>query len=215
MAIVPIPRAPIEVQVDGADPRIKFVAVSEQNLSAIESDLAAIREENERLKEDNADHETLFILRHDADVRAIKRWRKAHPGNELVLPDQAELCVWLLDQDTRLRRERDEARKNVRVWKDLAQPAIERAEQAEREAKRSRDDIRALVVDRDDAQDRAERAGAALRRVTTAVNEADSKDAKGWPPQTKGRTVHAYGEYIDGVTDTVCWIRAALEVGDG
>jgi hypothetical protein len=36
-------------------------------------------------------------LRWNADMRAIKRWREAAPGRELVLPDHADLCVWLLD----------------------------------------------------------------------------------------------------------------------
>lgn len=39
-----------------------------------------------------------FDLRWKADMRAIKRWRKAHPGNELRQPDHADLCVWLLEQ---------------------------------------------------------------------------------------------------------------------
>lgn len=37
-----------------------------------------------------------FDLRWKADIRAIARWREAHPGNELVMPDHADLCVWLL-----------------------------------------------------------------------------------------------------------------------
>lgn len=39
-----------------------------------------------------------FQLRWDADMRAIKRWQAAHPGNELVWPDHADLVVWLMDQ---------------------------------------------------------------------------------------------------------------------
>jgi hypothetical protein len=37
-------------------------------------------------------------LRWKADMRAIKRWQKAHPGNDLVWPDHADLCVWLMEQ---------------------------------------------------------------------------------------------------------------------
>lgn len=44
------------------------------------------------------DLEDLFDLRWKADMRAIRRWRKANPGNERVLPDHADLVVWLLDQ---------------------------------------------------------------------------------------------------------------------
>lgn len=39
-----------------------------------------------------------FELRWKADMRAITRWRDANPGNELVLPDHADLVVWLLEQ---------------------------------------------------------------------------------------------------------------------
>jgi hypothetical protein len=39
-----------------------------------------------------------FNLRWNADMRAVKRWRAANPGNELVLPDHADLVVWLLEQ---------------------------------------------------------------------------------------------------------------------
>lgn len=39
-----------------------------------------------------------FKLRYDADMRSIKRWQEAHPGNDLVWPDHADLVVWLLEQ---------------------------------------------------------------------------------------------------------------------
>lgn len=41
----------------------------------------------------------LFDLRWEADMRAIKRWQAANPGNDLVWPDRADLVVWLLDRD--------------------------------------------------------------------------------------------------------------------
>jgi hypothetical protein len=44
-----------------------------------------------------------FNLRWKADMRAIKRWQEAHPGNELTWPDHADLCVWLLEENDRLR----------------------------------------------------------------------------------------------------------------
>lgn len=50
------------------------------------------------VSQDNADYEATFELRHAADMRAIARWREAHPGKELVMPDHADLCVWLLEQ---------------------------------------------------------------------------------------------------------------------
>lgn len=37
-------------------------------------------------------------VRRGADSRAMKLWHKAHPGNERVWPDHADLCVWLMEQ---------------------------------------------------------------------------------------------------------------------
>ena len=37
-------------------------------------------------------------LRWKADMRAIERWRAAHPDKELVWPDHADLCVWLMGE---------------------------------------------------------------------------------------------------------------------
>ena len=39
-----------------------------------------------------------FDLRWEADMRAIKQWREANPGNEDVFPDHTDLCVWLMGQ---------------------------------------------------------------------------------------------------------------------
>jgi hypothetical protein len=44
------------------------------------------------------EHEQSFNLRWKADMRAIRRWQEAHPGNDLTWPDHADLCVWLLEQ---------------------------------------------------------------------------------------------------------------------
>lgn len=33
-----------------------------------------------------------------ANERATKRWQAAHPGKELVIPDQAKMVEWLLDE---------------------------------------------------------------------------------------------------------------------
>ena len=40
-----------------------------------------------------------FDLRWNADMRARKLWQEAHPGNDLVWPDHADLCVWLMEQE--------------------------------------------------------------------------------------------------------------------
>jgi hypothetical protein len=53
-----------------------------------------------QLRAEIADYETTFKFQRDANQRAIKRWQEAHPGNDLVWPDQADLCVWLMEQLT-------------------------------------------------------------------------------------------------------------------
>jgi hypothetical protein len=49
------------------------------------------------------EHDQSFDLRWKADMRAIKRWQAEKPGLELTWPDHADLCVWLLEQNDRLR----------------------------------------------------------------------------------------------------------------
>lgn len=49
------------------------------------------------------EYEQSINLRWDADQRAIKLWQAAHPGNDLVWPDHADMVVWLLDENDRLR----------------------------------------------------------------------------------------------------------------
>ncbi len=42
-----------------------------------------------------------FDLQWRADLRAIKLWQAAHPGNELTWPDRCNLVVWLLEERAR------------------------------------------------------------------------------------------------------------------
>jgi hypothetical protein len=66
-----------------------------------EHDEAYIRSlENQaaRYLERNQELESLFKLRYDADMRAIKMWQDAHPGREDTWPDHADLVVWLMEQ---------------------------------------------------------------------------------------------------------------------
>lgn len=51
-----------------------------------------------KLEIDNAEHELTFQLRHEADIRALKRWRSEAPGRELRMPDHADMVVWLLKE---------------------------------------------------------------------------------------------------------------------
>ena len=56
------------------------------------------RHKNEKLKKKLAEMQATFDLRWKADMRAIKRWQKEHPGNDLVWPDHADMVVWLMEK---------------------------------------------------------------------------------------------------------------------
>lgn len=45
-----------------------------------------------------AEHESLLSHVHASDMRAIKLWQDAHPGNDNVWPDRTNLVVWLMEQ---------------------------------------------------------------------------------------------------------------------
>lgn len=65
----------------------------------------ALTTANERIKElakELGEQDSSFLLRWEADQRAIKRWQEA-TGKELTWPDHADLCVWLLEQNEALR----------------------------------------------------------------------------------------------------------------
>jgi hypothetical protein len=61
-----------------------------RKIEKLESDLAAAKEEAESLQ-------ATFDLEWKADQRTIKRWQEAHPGNDLVWPDRANMVVWLME----------------------------------------------------------------------------------------------------------------------
>lgn len=45
-----------------------------------------------------AEWDKVLEMRHEADVRAIRRWRAASPGRDLMLPDHADLVLWMIDE---------------------------------------------------------------------------------------------------------------------
>jgi hypothetical protein len=57
------------------------------------------------LKAENDELQTSFDLRWKADMRAIKKWQEK-TGRELVWPDHADLCVWLMDELKELKKEK-------------------------------------------------------------------------------------------------------------
>lgn len=73
---------------------------------------AAVRERDE--SNERADEvEAIELLRGAADERAVKVWRAAHPGSELILPDMADLEVWLMEQLDSLLRENGRLREAI------------------------------------------------------------------------------------------------------
>lgn len=83
-----------------ANAELRLARLTEAN-DALEEAAAralAAKARAEKAGEDKKELEELFDLRWKADMRAIERWRKAGPNRELVLPDHADLVVWLLGQ---------------------------------------------------------------------------------------------------------------------
>lgn len=60
--------------------------------------IARLISERTELTEERDDLQATFDLRWKADMRAIKRWQAAHPGNDLTWPDHADLVVWLMEE---------------------------------------------------------------------------------------------------------------------
>ena len=76
---------------------------------------------------DAAELQATFDLRWQADQRAIKKWQAAHPGNDLVWPDHADMVVWLLEQ-------LDAPKENAFDYNDtMLEAAIDQAVAKERE----------------------------------------------------------------------------------
>ena len=71
--------------------------------NAVREQLNKIQTERNAAIAERNDLQASADLRWKADMRAIKMWQEAHPGNDLVWPDHADLCVWLLEQLTKSR----------------------------------------------------------------------------------------------------------------
>ena len=63
----------------------------------INAALGQVCSELQTARDEAAELNAIFELRHKADMRAIKLWRES-TGRELVQPDHADLVVWLEQQ---------------------------------------------------------------------------------------------------------------------
>ncbi len=70
---------------------------TERSFNGAVKDLAASCLQAQLLKDELAEIDASLDLRWKADMRAIKRWRAEAPeGRALILPDHADLVVWLM-----------------------------------------------------------------------------------------------------------------------
>lgn len=81
---------------------------------------------------------SMFDARWSADMRAIECWRKENPGNELVLPDHVNLCLWLMEERTRLTAEVEQTRMREACAADLAREWESHCKTAEAENEKLR-----------------------------------------------------------------------------
>ena len=79
---------------------------------AISVRVRALESALDLMTKDRDDLQSSADLRWKCDMRAIKAWQAAHPGNDLVWPDHADLCVWLMEQLTD-----EKARWNSDEWR--------------------------------------------------------------------------------------------------
>lgn len=73
-----------------------FAEFEAQAITLFEAQQAALREGIRA-----GELQQAFDLRWAADQRAIASWQAAHPGNDLVWPDRADLVLWLIERTDR------------------------------------------------------------------------------------------------------------------
>lgn len=75
--------------------RAGAAALSLQPVTGEGSPSQALRDRVAVLERERDELQEVFDSRWNADMRAIKRWQEANPGNDLVWPDHADLVLWL------------------------------------------------------------------------------------------------------------------------
>lgn len=74
----------------------------EARAQVLEAKIAWLEADNATLQAELAERVASFEMRHESDMRAIKLWQEA-TGKELIWPNHADLCVWLMQELTTLR----------------------------------------------------------------------------------------------------------------
>lgn len=72
--------------------------VKSSDVERLKDQLATKNQTIRLLRLQIAELKEFFEVRSDADRRAIKRWHAAHIDKTNLWPDQADLCVWLMDR---------------------------------------------------------------------------------------------------------------------
>jgi hypothetical protein len=83
-----------------------------------------------RLTAEVAEYKSLFDAAWEADMRGVRMWREAHPGNDMVLPDRANFTSWILAEIMQLRSltvVQESLIRKVEAESEKLRAAIERA----------------------------------------------------------------------------------------
>lgn len=87
-------RGKLQRQVEELTRRLKLVR---EERAKCQQELQIAKGRAQRAENNSTELQHYFEMRWKADRRAIALWRQADPTRELVMPDHADLCLWLLD----------------------------------------------------------------------------------------------------------------------
>lgn len=74
--------------------------------------------EIDRLRQEIAEWEHSFDMYWKANMRGVKAWQAANPGNDLVLPDTSKLVEWLIGELDKARLEIARLKRDNRDMRD-------------------------------------------------------------------------------------------------